>query len=169
MGLDDRAGKGDGLISDQPGRSIGVRTADCVPLLFFDCRTHAVAAVHAGWRGTAAEVVKHAIQRLASEFAVAPENLYVAIGPCIRQCCYQVGVDVYAKFLPWFPEKTATPSVTRTLDLAEANRRQLVESKVPPGQIFDCGRCTACEPEQFVSYRREPQNPWRMLSSISRL
>lgn len=168
-GLEDRAREGDGLVTDTPGETIGVRTADCVPLLLFDRQRKAVGAVHAGWRGSAAEVVKHAVTRMAADFKSATGDLYVAIGPCIRECCYQVGADVFARFLRWFPERNVDASGPQNLNLAEANRRQLLESGVSPGHIFDSGLCTVCFPDQFVSYRREPQNPWRMISSISRV
>ena len=125
--------------------------------------------MHAGWRGTAAEVVNHAVIRMAADFRTDASDLYVAIGPCIRECCYQVGADVFAKFLRWFPERNGNASGPQNLNLAEANRRQLLESGVSPSRIFDSGLCTACCPDQFVSYRREPHNPWRMISSISRL
>lgn len=167
-GLRDRDREGDALVTDQVGVSIGVRTADCVPILLLDCNNRAVAAVHAGWRGTAAEVVKCTIEKMSRDFETKPADIYVAIGPCIRACCYEVGAEVAEQFTSLFPEwKSEEP--TRKLNLAEANRRQLQAAGVNPDRIFDSCLCTTCQPVQFFSYRREPENPGRMTAAISRL
>ena len=166
--LTDRQCEGDALVTDDIGRRIGVRTADCVPILLLDSRRRAVSAVHAGWRGTVAGIVAHAIEKMQLDFASQPADIFAAFGPCIRECCYEVGPEVAVRFSKLFPE---WPPVTgkRHLDLAEANRRHLSAAGVPASQIFDSALCTVCRPEHFFSYRREPQNPGRMLSSIARL
>jgi polyphenol oxidase len=169
-GLTDRQCEGDALISNETGRRIGVRTADCVPILIADARTRAVAAVHAGWRGTASRVVQAAIMRMAAEFGSRPDDLHVATGPAIRECCYEVGPEVVRELAPMFPEWPAEENPgKRHLDLVEANRRILLKAGVSASRIYDCGRCTYCEPEFFFSYRREPANPGRMVSSIVRV
>jgi len=162
-GLRDREREGDALITDDVGLRIGVRTADCVPILVLDHRTRAVAAIHAGWRGTAAEIVRHAIEEMRRDFGGARNDVYAAIGPCIRACCYEVGVEVWSKF----PEYRSQ-SGRYTVDLAAANRAQMEQSGVPAQQIFDCGLCAACMRDEFFSYRREPENPGRMMSAIVR-
>jgi len=166
--LADRQCEGDALITDDIGRCIGVRTADCVPILLLDARRRAVAAVHAGWRGTASAIVARAIEKMRSDFGSLPAGIHAAFGPCIRECCYEVGPEVAAQFTALFPE---WPPVMgkQHLDLPEANRRNLVAVGVPGGQIFDSGLCTTCVAEHFFSYRREPQNPGRMVSAIRRL
>lgn len=161
--------EGDALITDCTGRSIGVRTADCVPILALDCRTRAVAAVHAGWRGAAGEISRLAVEQMQAQFQTDPRDLYVALGPCIRVCCYEVGAEVAAQLAAQFPEWAEEESKTRKIDLAEANRRQLQKAGVNPERIFDCCLCTACEGAQFFSYRREPANPGRMVAAIERL
>lgn len=166
-GLSDRAQEGDALITDEIDRTIGIRTADCVPILMLDSKSYAVAAVHAGWRGTAAEIVQHAVQELGNTFETDPAFVYAAIGPCIRACCYEVGPEVASQFHPLFPEWEAFAG-KRKLDLAEANRRQLQAAGVHADRIYDCGRCTACESDLFYSYRRDPQDPARMVASICR-
>ena len=166
--LRDREAEGDALITDDIGKSIGVRTADCVPILVLDCRTRAVAAVHAGWRGTAAKLLERTLESLRHHFRTAPADIYAAIGPCIRGCCYEVGPEVETEFTPLFPEWERSTG-KRKLDLPEANRRQMRAAGVNPGRIFDCGLCTACQSAQFFSYRREPENSGRMIASISRL
>lgn len=166
-GLRDREEEGDALVTDQIGKSIGVRTADCVPILLLDTKSRAVAAVHAGWRGTAARVVALAIERLRGDFGTSPKDVYAAVGPCIRGCCYAVGREVAEQFEAGTFEKTQGDR--HFLNLAEANRRQMGAAGVDDERIFDCGLCTTCQSAQFFSYRREPANPGRMMASISRL
>jgi YfiH family protein len=158
-GLADRQMEGDALVTADANKRIGVRTADCVPLLLLDCKRKAVAAVHAGWRGTAAEVAAGTLRKMAADFGTEPGDVHAAIGPCIRVCCYEVGAEVAARF--------ASEAIRgRNLDLPEANRRLLVRAGVGSENIFDSGLCTACQLEQFFSYRREPSNPGRLLSVI---
>lgn len=166
-GIHDRSEEGDALITDRPKQSIGIRTADCVPILLLDTATRSVAAVHAGWRGTAADIVKRTLEAMRRSFGSEPQNIHAALGPCIRPCCYRVGAEVFNKFSAIFPELECEKSCS--LDLAEANRRQMQTSGVLADRIFDSGLCTTCEATQFYSYRREPDNPGRMVSAISRL
>lgn len=168
-GLKDRAREGDALVTDEIGKSIGIRTADCVPILLLDCRNRAVAAVHAGWKGTADEVVKHAVSKMSDDFQTNPADVYAAMGPCIRGCCYEVGDEVAEQFFPLFPDWEPSVSGKRKLDLSEANRRQMQNAGVPSERIFDCCLCTTCDSAQFFSFRREPENPGRMIAAISRL
>lgn len=167
-GLSDREREGDALITDEIGRTIGVRTADCVPILLLDCRKRAIAAIHAGWQGTAGNIAGRTIENMRECFGTRPNDLYAAIGPCIRGCCYEVGSDVADRFSTLFPEWQPGGG-KRMLNLPEANRRQLQSAGVDPERIFDCGLCTTCQTEQFFSYRREPENPGRMLAAIGRL
>jgi hypothetical protein len=164
-----REREGDALITDEAGKSIGIRTADCVPILLLDCRRRAIAAVHAGWRGTVGEIVKAAIERMMQDFGTAAPDIFVAVGPCIRGCCYEVGADVAARFTPWFPEWGDHEKQSRKVDLVEANCRQMKTAGVASYRIFDCELCTACQSGQFFSFRREPENPGRMMASIGRL
>ena len=167
-GLQDREQEGDALITNQVGISIGVRTADCVPLLLLDSVTRSVAAVHAGWRGSAKEIVCRAVEQMTAAFGTKPRDVFAAIGPCIRPCCYKVGPDVATQFRSVFPEWHGT-DLPSSLALAEANRRQLRAAGVDDDHIFDCGLCTACETAEFHSYRKEPADPGRMTSAIARL
>jgi polyphenol oxidase len=159
-GLKNRECEGDALVTGEIGKCIGVRTADCVPILLVDSRNCAVAAVHAGWRGTAAGIVKHAVEKMNADFGTSAPDLYAAMGPCIRACCYEVGPEVAAHF---------NLTGRCNLDLPDANRRQLETAGLAPEHIFDSGLCTACHAEQFFSYRREPENPGRMVAAICRL
>ena len=168
-GLRDQGREGDALVTDEIGKSIGVRTADCVPILLLDAKNRAIGAVHAGWRGTAAGVVTHAIEQMRSDFGTRPEDIYAALGPCIRGCCYEVGREVAEQFAAGSFLAKAGATGKHRLNLPEANRRQMEASGVNPECIFDCGLCTTCQSAQFFSYRRERENPGRMIASISRL
>ncbi len=167
--LTDRQQEGDALFTDDVQHCIGVRTADCIPLLLLDTQNRAVAAVHAGWRGSASAIVRATLNRMAQDCGTDAAHVYAALGPCIRECCYEVGNEVAEQFLPLFPEWGPLNCGKVHLDLPEANRRHLLAAGVPADHIFDSGLCTSCISEHFFSFRREPQNPGRMLSAISRL
>ncbi|HVV45434.1 MAG TPA: polyphenol oxidase family protein, partial [Bryobacteraceae bacterium] len=96
--------EGDAILSIATGIRIGVKTADCVPILLVDAETRAVAAIHAGWRGTAANIVQAAINEMTTRWKTAPENLRAAIGPSIGVCCYEVGPEVARQFGTWMPK-----------------------------------------------------------------
>jgi YfiH family protein len=167
-GLKDREREGDAIVTDEIAKAIGIRTADCVPILLLDPRRHIVAAVHAGWRGTAAQIIARTLVKLREEFGTEPNDLVAAIGPCIRQCCYEVGPEVAERFSEIYTNKNAGNGKWN-LDLSAANRMDMIESGMLPGRIFDLGACTACQAEDFFSYRREPENPGRMISSVERI
>ena len=166
--LTDRQQEGDALVTHQVGKSIGIRTADCVPVLLLDSRTRAVAAVHAGWRGTAAGIVSRAVEALQARYGTRPPDVLAAIGPCIRPCCYQVGPEVAARFAS-FPDTTRFVDGKSYLDLAAANQHQLESAGLFADRVFDSGLCTSCRAADFFSFRRDPQDPGRLLSAICRL
>jgi polyphenol oxidase len=159
----------DGLVTDAVGESVGVRTADCVPILLIDSQQRAVGALHAGWRGTASEIARRALEKMADDFETLAADVYAAIGPCIRVCCYEVGAEVANALAPFTGGSVAVKQARQKVDLASANRLQLEAAGVKPDRIYDCCLCTHCLSEQFFSYRREPHNSGRMLSSIARL
>ncbi|HXE12187.1 MAG TPA: peptidoglycan editing factor PgeF [Bryobacteraceae bacterium] len=169
-GVEDRDREGDALVSGERGQRIAVRTADCVPILLADRRTRSVAAIHAGWRGTAGRISQRAVEQMMSEFGAVPADIFAAIGPAIGVCCYYVGSEVKNQFQELFPE-WGPPRDNQEpvmLDLAEANRRILEAAGLPAEQIFASGLCTWHRGEDFYSYRREPENPGRMISFIVR-
>ncbi len=149
-------GEADALIENRPGSVVAVKTADCIPILLADERLRAVAAVHAGWRGTAAHIAPGAVASLHQHFGTAPADLHAAIGPGIGPCCYEVGPDVSAQF---------GLAGRVPLDLAAENRRQLVNSGIPAGRIYVSGLCTMCGRE-FHSFRRDKEAAGRMYSFI---
>ena len=95
-----RFGEGDGLISEGTQSLIGIRTADCLPILLVDARTHRVGAIHAGWRGTVSEISAKAVEAMVRQFGSQPEDIWSAIGPGIGFCCFEVGPDVALRFQP---------------------------------------------------------------------
>jgi YfiH family protein len=149
----------DAIISDAAGVLAGVKTADCVPLLFGDPHTGAFAGVHAGWRGTLAEIAKVAVGRMVHEYGVRPENLRVAIGAAAGVCCYEVGTDVIDAFMNKFPDADNLFTETRPeharIDLLTANRNQLVAEGVKEDRIHIAPICTMCRTDLFFSYRQE--------------
>jgi YfiH family protein len=178
--LPSRETEADAIVSLVPDVAVAVRAADCVPLLLADARTGAVAAVHAGWRGTAAGIATATLESLRRELDVRPSDVVAAIGPSIGPCCYEVGselVDAFAaagheRYLidRWF----ATPSPARgsrerpglRLDVAAANRDQLVLAGVPESQVFVSGLCTAMHPALLTSFRAERDKAGRIAGVI---
>ena len=150
-------GDGDALLENTPGHLVAVKTADCIPVLLVDEEHRAVAAVHAGWRGTVRVIVQQALRAMQAEFGTRPERVHAAIGPGIGKCCYEVGAEVAAQF---------GEAGTCQIDLVEANRRQLAEAGVPDTQIYSAQLCTKCGVGDFHSYRRDKEQAGRMLSFI---
>jgi purine-nucleoside/S-methyl-5'-thioadenosine phosphorylase / adenosine deaminase len=150
-------GEGDALVTNCPGISVSVRTADCYPILLVDARQRAVAAVHAGWRGTVTHIVDRTLEKMHAEFGTAPADVYAAIGPGIGVCCYEVGEEVASQF--GFAARTH-------LDLALENRKQLETAGVAPQNIEALGVCTFCDAKRLFSYRREKEKAGRMTSYI---
>jgi hypothetical protein len=152
-------GRGDALLENTPGALIAVKTADCLPILLVDPVVRAVAAIHAGWRGTVARVAARAVAAMSAEFRTRPENLRAAIGPGIGKCCFEVGPEVAAQF-----GERVSGNGRAHVDLAAANRRQLIEAGVTPSAIVASNLCTLCHPEEFESYRRDREKAGRMFS-----
>lgn len=186
--------KGDGMLTNKSGLLLAIQTADCIPVLVVDRKRRAVAAFHAGWRGTLKRIVETGIGRMRLEFGSKPKDLVAAIGPGIGQCCYAVGEEVRSEFLSQFdyaedlfcdvydsdPVREKYPLLFLTarapghgnigpslhLDLAEANRRQLVDAGMDPAAISVPHDCTSCRSDQYFSYRAEYGFTGRMFSVI---
>src|SRR6202167_2827019 len=175
--------KGDGLMTNEPGILLAIQTADCIPVLVADLKKKAVAAFHAGWRGTVKRIVESGVGKMRVAFRSRPEDLVAAIGPGIANCCYAVGEEVLTEFTSQFdyaqnlfrevsdsnPIHKKYPMLFLTarapghsdigpnvhLDLAEANRRQLLAAGLRKGAIFLTGQCTGCRTDRFFSHRTE--------------
>lgn len=190
----ERPWKADGVMTDEPGLLLGVMTADCVPVLVADRKRRAVAAFHAGWRGTVKRIVESGVGRMRLEFGSRPEDLVAAIGPGIGACCYAVGEEVLSAFESQFayarelfvevysadPVRAKYPMLFLTqrapghspigpalhVDLIEANRRQLLAAGLKPSAIQRMGGCTCCQPELFFSHRGSQGRAGRMMAVI---
>jgi len=181
----------DASITNAPNLLLGIQTADCVPMLLLDPEKRAVAAVHAGWRGTLQRIVEKTIGRMKMEFRTAPSDLLAAVGPAIGGCCYEVGTEVAAAFhsqfsnapewfdelrtgdepnpLQWlnrFPPGHQPPAKNVRLHLRKANRAQLLAAGLRPQNIFVSDLCTACRPDLLFSYRKQGSESGRMMSVI---
>jgi YfiH family protein len=157
-------GEGDALVSNTPGVLVAVKTADCIPILIVDARARAVAAVHAGWRGTAKNIMAQTIAEMEKKFYSRAEDVHVAIGPGIGPCCYEVGPEVAAQFRQ-YDSSLLTVAPATHLDLAESNRRQIEACGVALDRIYVAGICTMCNAE-FHSYRRDKEQAGRMFSVV---
>jgi hypothetical protein len=165
---------GDGLMTNEPGLLLAILTADCVPILIADRERKAVAAFHAGWRGTVQRIVEEGVARMGLEFGSRVQDLSAVIGPCIGPCCYAVGEEVRAEFTAAFAYADALFSEARQgdaapalhLDLVEANRRQLLAAGMADDAVHAMHECTGCQPENFFSYRKSGGRTGRMMSVI---
>jgi YfiH family protein len=145
----------DALLEDHPGSVIAIKTADCIPILLVDERHRAVAAVHAGWRGTAARIVAAAVDAMGRRFATNPRDLHAAIGPGIGKCCYEVGPEVAVQF---------GQQGRAHISLPDANHTQLLEAGVTQERIYASNLCTMCLGREFHSFRRDGQAAGRLYS-----
>ncbi len=167
------AGEGDALATRRNGVALGVRVADCFPIVLADPKTGAIAAIHSGWRGTAARILRKTVEAMENAFAADPASLFIVIGPGIRSCCMEVGAEVAARFEAAYPD-LALASPERgsgnkyLLDMPRALRIQCAEAGIRSERIFDIGACTRCRFDEFFSYRAEGAAAGRMLAVIGR-
>jgi polyphenol oxidase len=187
---------GDGLITNSAGILLAVRTADCYPILLVDVRQRAVAVLHAGWKGTLRRIAEKGVGEMRRCFNSSPRDLRAAIGPGIHSCCYRVGEEVRELFQSQFSYADSLFTVTREsdpvrerypllfmtarppghlervlpvsvrLDLAEANRRQLVSAGIEHRHISISPLCTSCRADMLFSHRAEKGDTGRMMAVI---
>ncbi len=151
---------GDGLITRTLGLWISIRTADCLPILLIDPDNRAIAAVHAGWRGTAAQISRAAVASMVERFGSKPTTLLAAIGPGIDHCCFEVGEEVATHFEPFTDRKTGKAHV----NLKAANLHQLLSSGLSKANVDVSPLCTVSSPG-FHSFRRN-RTEGRMVSAV---
>jgi polyphenol oxidase len=191
---DSAALAGDGIVTNIPGILLAILTADCLPVILVDSKRHAVGVFHAGWRGTVKRIVEKGVGEMHRWFGTDPGDLKAAIGPGIRGCCYEVGPEVRSAFEARFSYGSSLFRETKErnevhekypllfltarapghselpkkmfLDLAEANRRQLIDAGVPAKNISDIGLCTFCRKDLFFSHRAEKGLTGRMMAVV---
>jgi YfiH family protein len=160
----------DAIVSAVSDTGCAVQVADCVPILIFS-EGRVVAAVHAGWRGTAAGVAGAAVDAM-KRLGADPSTMVAALGPSIGPCCYQVDArvrDVFAQSAHW-PEAEGAfhpdGDAHWRMDVPAINRRALERAGVPPARIHESGLCTACDLGRFYSYRAEGAGTGRLIAGI---
>ena len=184
---------GDGLITSKPGILLGIKIADCLPVLLADPEQRAIGAFHAGWRGTARRIVEKGVGEMRKHFASDPAKLLAAIGPGIGSCCYEIGNEVerefesqfaywqelfedvvdsrslHARYPLLFLNQRAPghgdAALSRHLNLVKANLLQLRDAGLAEENISNLGLCTSCRTDLFFSYRKE-QVTGRMLAVV---
>lgn len=161
----------DAVMTNVAGLCLCVSTADCIPILLYDATHNAIAAVHAGWRGTEGRIVEQTLQAMHTTYGTVNTDIHAIIGPGISLEAFEVGSEVYEAFAKagfnmeqiarWYPEKRKYH-----LDLPAANRMQLLACGVPLAQIHDSGICTYTQHSDFFSARRLGIKSGRILNGI---
>lgn len=162
--------QGDAILTRRPDAAVGVAVADCVPVLLADPRSGWIGAVHAGWRGTAAGVLRAAIAVFAGRGG-RTEGLRVGIGPSIGRCCFEVGEEVVEALRRADPEVEAwvrRDGGKPRVDLVALNRRQALAAGVAADHVEAAGLCTVCETDLLESYRRSRGAQGRMIGFVAR-
>ncbi len=170
--------EGDGYITNEKGIALGVKAADCVPILFEAEKLGevvAVGAAHAGWRGSVAGIAAKCVRMLCEEYDVAPREIRAVIGPCIHKCCYEVREDLREAVEQQLGGEAADLFVTPKgdvenkyfCDLVGLNRHLLLEAGILPENLEVIDLCTCCHPELFFSHRFSKGKRGTMLNVIS--
>jgi YfiH family protein len=161
----------DAFITADAGFVLGIKTADCVPVLLVDGKRKIIAAIHAGWKGTALAIAAKGVREMQKQWGSHADDIWAAIGPSIGPCCYEVDEATRREFMAaGSGVDTFKPSENRDhwiLDLISANRLQLQNEGVPAHRIDTADICTCCRGEHFFSYRRDGEQTGRQLSFIA--
>ena len=164
----DRAIEGDGMITTVPDVLIGVRVADCLPVVFLSPGKGIAGIVHAGWRSTCARIAQRFLEVGMRNCQAKPEDFWVGLGPAIGPCCYPVGEEVRdrfaSEFSDWEEYFSVHPDGTLRLNLRNANVLQLRAAGIPPDQIADLPLCTSCRSDLFHSARRDGKGGGRQVA-----
>jgi len=164
-GLYDAIEDCDALITGLKGVVLNVLTADCVPVLLYDEQKQVVAAIHAGWKGTKAQIVSKTVQMMREAYGCDPKDIIAGVAPSIGRCCYEVGEEVAEHFFDT-PEGFHAKGDKYMLDLPYINKKQLLDAGVSEENIEMSHTCTACDVERFFSYRKEQGCSGRFMSMI---
>jgi len=157
----------DAVITNKANLFVAVTIADCTPVLIYDKHTHAVAAIHAGWRGTASKIVERTLNEMQKNFGTNAVNCFAYIGTCISKNAFEVGNEVAEQFNNAFVQFNETKQ-KHYVDLKAANLQQLQGFGVPLTQIEIAETCTVINNDSYFSYRKENGKTGRMLAVIGR-
>jgi len=150
----------DAFITDKKRLPIAIFTADCLPVFLYDPKTSAIGLVHASWRSSKERITAKAVQLMQKKFNSRTKDLYAGFGPCIRECCYEVGKE----FKDFFHYGLRYRSKRYYLDLAAVNEKQLLDLGLLKKNISDAGVCTCCQNDTFFSFRKEGASCGRLMS-----
>jgi len=156
------AGRGDGLVTNKKGLILAVKTADCAPALFCDTKKRVIGAVHIGWRGIVKGIIEKFADVVVKEFGSKMDEIFCAVGPFIRECCYEIGDDIIGYFKHYYQLENGKIF----LNMEEEIKDRLLRVGIPVDNIEFLKHCTACDPEKFFSYRRDRGKTGRMYSII---
>ncbi len=158
-------GPADAIVGHGSPMLLGIKTADCLPILLVDPVNRAIGAVHAGWRGTVAKIADKAIRKMCERFGSDPGKMHAAMGPGIGSCCFEIGNEVAEQFGE-YANAVLNRKPRPHLDLSKVNHRQLQLAGVPTSQIYDSGQCTMCRVDDFYSHRKEKEQAGRMVTFV---
>lgn len=149
----------DALVTDIPGITLMTRYADCVPILFYDPKTHTVAIAHAGWEGTLSLISQKTVEVLVNDYHCQPQHILAVIGPYIGSCCYQISSSMADHALKKLPRAKGYIRESSNdglfFDLWQANKKQLQNAGIKDEHLSWAGLCTSCNLDLFFSYRKE--------------
>ncbi len=161
----------DGLVTDIPGIILVVFSADCIPVLLYDPDRKVIAALHAGWRGTAGGIVTKAVDRMRQVYGCHPESIRAIVGPGIGPCCFETHEDVPNAMMTAV-SSLAIPYIKVggngkfSVDLKGINAARLLRSGLIPENIVVSEQCTACQQEEYWSHRRQGKERGSMAAMI---
>ena len=164
----DKAGRFSGydaIITNKKNLFVAVSIADCCPVLIYDRKNQAVAAIHAGWRGTVSKIVSETLTSMKENFGTEAQNIMAYIGTCISEKSFEVGEEVATQFDPEFISDTAN-SEKYYINLKAANLKQLLDFGVDKEEIEISPYCTILNNDEYFSYRKEGKESGRMLAII---
>ena len=155
--LDETPFEADALVTDIPGVTLAVFSADCIPILLFDPVQPVVAACHAGWRGTALAIARRTVETMVDHYGCHLENIRAAIGPGIGGCCFETDGDVPEAMMEKLGE-LARPHIEARgekyhVDLKPIDRDILLRAGLRPDHVEVCQECTCCRPDKYWSHR----------------
>jgi YfiH family protein len=153
----------DASITNIPGTFLGIKTADCLPIMIIDFKKRVIAAIHAGRQGTSLGITRQVLRLMKAEFGCSTQDLLVALGPSIGLCCYEVDERVFKP--EWEPFATSTGPGKWKVDLAQINIAHMKSEGIDEAQIFWINLCTRCHHDLFFSHRKEVRTG-RQLSFI---
>lgn len=163
---DENIYEADSIVTNLKHVAVGVFTADCVPILLYDKKNEAIAAVHSGWKGTLDCILLKAIEKMEIEFGTKGEDIVAAIGPHNRQCCYEVGDEVISKFKSSEIYKNINLFKGRNLSMIDCIKHQLRLKGVIEDNVHDIKICTFCVKDSIMHSYRKNKNGGRMFSFV---